>query len=270
MQLGQGKTDLIALSDIPPEVAEALPGTYTLAELGEGCTSDIALVHGTDEKLVLKCSRRDPFRQWLQREYEVLTALTETDLPVPRPHRFVVDDAHYTSWLIMDLKPGQQVEEILPGIDGSKRKHVFSILGKTLRRLHQCPIPSGLRRQSSTDWLDARLCEAESNLRNYEVSGNEALLTRLKADRPEAIPARLIHGDLNLENVLVTDEGEVSIIDWSGGALGDPRYDIAVLLNKNAIPDLSESDHQAFFRGYGTEPVSQDGLRYFVGLYEFF
>ena len=261
---------VITLSDIPPEVAEVLPSIYTLAKLGEGCTSDIALVHGANTKRVLKCSRKELFRHWLQREYEVLTALTATDLPVPRPHRFIVDDARCASWLIMDFKPGRQVENVLLDIGGAKRQQVFKILGKTLHMLHQCPIPPGLKRQSSIDWLDAILSEAEFNLRNYEVDGDEALLSRLKADRPEAVQARLIHGDFNLENVLMTDEGDVSIIDWSGGAVGDPRYDIAVVLNNDAVPDLSESDHQAFFQGYGNKPVSQDELQYFLGLYEFF
>ena len=261
---------MITLSDIPPELAEVLPGTYTLAELGEGCTSDIALVHGANKNLVLKCSRKEPYRQWLRREYEVLTALTATDLPVPRPHRFIVDDARCASWLIMDFKPGQQLEDVLPDLGGSKRQQVFEIMGATLHMLHKCPIPLGLKHQSSMDWLDDTLSEAEFNLRNYDVDGDEALLSRLKVDRPETVQARLIHGDFNLENVLMADDGEVSIIDWSGGAVGDPRYDMALVLNKDAAPDLSESDHQAFFHGYGTKPVSQDELQFFVDLYEFF
>jgi aminoglycoside phosphotransferase (APT) family kinase protein len=37
---------------------------------------------------------------------------------------------------------------------------------------------------------------------------------------------RIIHGDYNLGNILNAD-GKYTIIDWTNGQLGDPRYDIA-------------------------------------------
>lgn len=37
---------------------------------------------------------------------------------------------------------------------------------------------------------------------------------------------RLIHGDVNLGNVL-EQQGKLTIVDWTNGQLGDPRYDMA-------------------------------------------
>jgi aminoglycoside phosphotransferase (APT) family kinase protein len=260
----------ITLSEIPSEMMAALPAIDALSVPGEGCTSDVALIRAGNRQLILKRSRHKVFQQWLRREFEVLTALATTDLPVPRPYQFIADNVKGESWLLMDFKPGRQIEDVLLEADKSSREHLLEIIGKVLRLLHQSPVPPQLKWQSSTDWLNQMLSEAEFNMRNYLVDGDAALLARLQRDRPTPVEARLIHGDFNLENVLLADDGTISVIDWSGGAVGDPRYDIALALNGGTGVDLSQSDCHAFFRGYGTEPTSADELQYFYHIYEFF
>ena len=68
----------------------------------------------------------------------------------------------------------------------------------------------------------------------------------------------------------MTDDREASIIDWSSGAVGDPRCDIALALSDDVVEDIDESDRRAFFRGYGTAPVPPEALQYFINLWEFF
>jgi aminoglycoside phosphotransferase (APT) family kinase protein len=60
---------------------------------------------------------------------------------------------------------------------------------------------------------------------------------------------RLIHGDYNLKNVLVAD-GKYTIIDWTNGQLGDPRYDIAwsVLLVRIYVGERQASAYLRAFR----------------------
>ena len=70
---------------------------------------------------------------------------------------------------------------------------------------------------------------------------------------------------------MLVEDNEISgIIDWSGGAFGDPRYDIALATQPKPEAFNTEEDIRVFFEGYGHQPLSDDEVSYFVGLYEFF
>lgn len=62
-------------------------------------------------------------------------------------------------------------------------------------------------------------------------------------------PHCLIHGDLHLENVLVTQDGAPYVIDWSSAALDDPRMDVAqtvVLAVTNGNPAMGQAFRAAY------------------------
>ena len=71
----------------------------------------------------------------------------------------------------------------------------------------------------------------------------------------------LIHGDLALDNVLIDNDGSISLIDWSGGDLGDPRYDISLALATEPEIQLCERDITAFFDGYRSTPIDLTTMR---------
>lgn len=61
------------------------------------------------------------------------------------------------------------------------------------------------------------------------------------------------------------------VIDWSGGAHGDPRYDLSLAIRPKPNAFESERDKQIFFKGYRGKMIDDDVYDYFVnGLYEFF
>jgi aminoglycoside phosphotransferase (APT) family kinase protein len=61
------------------------------------------------------------------------------------------------------------------------------------------------------------------------------------------------------------------VIDWSGSAFGDPRYDVALAIRPKPNAFQTDEDLDAFFAGYGEKIVSEEEYRYFAeGLYSFF
>lgn len=86
------------------------------------------------------------------------------------------------------------------------------------------------------DWLRPRLLsEPVDRARHARVSDAhraEALgvFDELTA---EAVPARVVHADVNVGNVLVSRSGHVVLID-ARGVCGDPAYDYALLAVKTA------------------------------------
>lgn len=262
----------ISPHEIPSGILEKTGTIHAMEFPPQGNTSDVAVLSAERGRFVLKRSAIRPFTDWLKREADVLAALAGTGLPVPAFHHFIQTDdeqGRLQTWLLMGHLPGEPIRQALARTDDpdAKRRILFEF-GKSLRRLHAAPCPGPLL--SGEPWLDRMLRQAEHRLRHDRVDGKPELLERLKNERPAAVGQALIHGDCTVENVLV-HEGTVSgIIDWSGGAFGDPRYDLALAVRP--IDDLFQSDEDldAFFAGYGAPPISRAEFDYFNGLYEFF
>src|SRR4051794_10926786 len=54
---------------------------------------------------------------------------------------------------------------------------------------------------------------------------------RLSARIPEQGPATIVHGDYRLDNMILTEQGEVAaVVDWELCTLGDPLADVGLLL----------------------------------------
>jgi aminoglycoside phosphotransferase len=88
------------------------------------------------------------------------------------------------------------------------------------------------------------LRRAEFNLKHYSVDGTPELLEELKAKRPLPVKNTLIYGDFTNDNVIFRNGKVTSVIDWSGGVFGDPRYDLSLAIRPkpNAIETNSEID----------------------------
>lgn len=114
------------------------------------------------------------------------------------------------------------------------------------------------------------LKQAKYNLEHNKVDGTTALLENLKNQKPATSEQMLINGDCIMDNFLV-HEGNISgIIDWSGGAYVDPRYDVSLAIRPKHNVFQSTKDHSAFFKGYGEKIITHEEYEYFNGLYEFF
>jgi aminoglycoside phosphotransferase len=246
-------------SDIPDKLARWLPTGSTLAFPKQGMTSIVAFL---DPGLAVFKRCIDPqYRDWLRREHEVLVALSGTNLPVPRALDYLDLDSEV--WLVMTRLPGVQCADALSGATRATRSDLLRIIGAAMRMLHDTPIPDVL--QTSDDWIDRRLAIAESNLGWCE--GSPELLQQLRATRPAPIRPTLIHGDLNLENVLVANGIVTGFVDWAGGDVGDPRYDLALALLGD--DELDDAESATLLFGYGAS-LGKIERRWFEDLYEFF
>jgi aminoglycoside phosphotransferase (APT) family kinase protein len=230
-------------------------------------TSEVAFVDG-DAPCVIKRCRDRRYLEWLSREHRVLLALENASLPVPRVLGYAkVDNSEkgHEAWLVMSRLEGRPLWNEMLHANSQRRARLLQLVGELLNQLHATAVPIGLR---STAWLDRMLAEARENL-NW-CDGTGTLLASLDDHRPEPVPEVLIHGDLALDNVLVSAEDAMSLIDWSGGAQGDPRYDLALALHTEPEIELSEAELAAFFEGYGGKAIDRSTRRWFESLYEFF
>jgi aminoglycoside phosphotransferase (APT) family kinase protein len=266
----------MTLDALPAEVLAALEPVRRLTQPSQGATSTVVVAETASGNMAVKYAQGALYGSWLAQEYRVLTVLATMtmSMPIPKPHALVRRDTGITPerWLVMDALPGRPLAEVLDAEhDAATRSALLRAFGSTLAAIHAAPVPSGIARFTPS-WLDHMLEEATENLEHFAVDGTPELLAHLRSTPPAPMAPTLIHGDYTLDNVLVEDGRVTGIIDWAGGAAGDPRYDLALAIRPQgaAFRERRANDVQSFFRGYGSAPLRQDDYEYFNGLYEFF
>jgi len=81
-----------------------------------------------------------PSAHAVDREYRILAALRDTDVPVPPVHLLCTDDAVIgTMFFVMDYTPGRVFpDRMLPGVDPADRRSMYLDMGRVLARLQTC------------------------------------------------------------------------------------------------------------------------------------
>jgi aminoglycoside phosphotransferase (APT) family kinase protein len=256
-----------------PDPFRALLGPVEWTERPpQGATSQVQILGGSRGVFVVKRASRPPFDAWLRREAAVLRALEPGGLPAPRVVDYVEreQDQGREHWLLMTRLPGEPLSALLARpLAPGQRRTLLRGFGALLADLHRRPAPAELVPPGG-DWLAHALQQAGDYLSRYQVDGSPELLERLRSHPPAPVASALIHGDCTLDNVLA-EGGRISgVIDWFGGAQGDPRYDLALATQPVEEAFQQPDDLEAFYAGYGGPRLTPEEADYFVGLYEFF
>jgi aminoglycoside phosphotransferase (APT) family kinase protein len=74
----------------------------------------------------------------------------------------------------------------------------------------------------------------------------------LKANRPPPVPLGLVHGDFQVANVLLGNDGTDVLVDWELAHIGDPREDLGwcMMASVTQPPDVIGADQEAFYSRY--------------------
>ena len=258
----------IQLEEIPIVIKDYVKDIHSITFPRQGCTSDVGIIQSDNGRYALKRTKSPQFNAWLKKEIMVLRSLNkETSLPVPKVGKFVEIDGQ--SWALLEFLEGETIRAALTKTHHKgNREELLRNFGKVMSDIHATPCPEALK--SEKIWLDDMLDQATYNLQNYGVDGSEDLLEQIKENRPGNRKQTLIHGDLTIDNVLVHNGEVTGIIDWSGGAFGDPRYDVSLAIRPKPHIFEWESDKLCFFEGYGGSILTEGDYNYFISLYEYF
>ena len=183
------------------------------------------------------------------REYRIMAALQETAVPVPATLA-ACDDLDVTGapFVLMGRAPGRALmdrgtaQTWLPEERRSVTSEAFVDVLVALHALDPDEVGLGglgrreeyVRRQLKA-WYGS--WNSSTGAADYDDPRLHDLHDLLREQIPEQGPARILHGDYGLHNLLVTQAGGIgAVLDWEIAALGDPLADLGYALNGWAEP----------------------------------
>ena len=176
----------------------------------------------------------------VDREFRVMAALGQTDVPVPRVIALCEDDDVIGSmFYVMEYLEGRIFwDPAVPEVDATERAAIYDEMNRVLAALHSVDVDAvGLSDYGKPGNYYAR--QIGRWTKQYRASETEhvAAMETLIEWLPEHIPegaeqVALVHGDYRLDNMIFhpTEPRIIAILDWELSTLGDPLADLAYQL----------------------------------------
>jgi aminoglycoside phosphotransferase (APT) family kinase protein len=192
----------------------------------------------------------------VDREYQVMSALARTDIPVPFPLYLSPDDSSLGRmfYVMRDVEGRIFWNPALPEAkDNGERSAIYDAMNATIAALHQIDVAAaGLAEFGRAEGYLAR--QVALWTKNYRAAETECrpAMDEVIAWLEDNLPASngkpaLIHGDWRLDNMIFAagEPDVIAILDWELSTLGDPVTDLAYQCSAWRLP------HDSAFRGLG-------------------
>ena len=242
-----------------------LDGPLEIAQFKGGQSNPTYLLAAGSQRYVLR--RKPPGKllpsaHAVDREFRVIRALADTDVPVARAYALCEDDAVIgTSFYVMEYVAGRVFwDPGLPDLDPAARTAIHDEINRVIAALHSVDFAAvGLGDFGRTGEYIARQVARWS--KQYQASETERIpaMDNLIAWLPENIPAgdesSIVHGDYRIDNVIFhPDEPRIlAVLDWELSTLGHPLADFAYHCMAWRLPP-------GLFRGLGGLDLAALGI----------
>jgi aminoglycoside phosphotransferase (APT) family kinase protein len=265
------------------------------AELIAGGRSNLTYAIGDGEREWVL--RRPPLGHVLPtahdmaREYRVLRALDETDVPVPHPYVLCEDtEIIGAPFYVMEKVDGVilRTPEESGKLDHDDARRCSIELVDVMARIHGVDYedvglgdfghPDGFVERQVRRWG-----QQWERSKTRELPAIDEIARRLRAALPVSPPPTIVHGDYRLDNTMLApdDPGRiVAVLDWEMATLGDPLTDVGLFLlywgqgdaqliatGRNVTPDSGFMSQEEVVERYAqVSGRSVDNLDFYVVL----
>ena len=231
------KFDVASLEAYMKDHVEGYEGPLTVEEFKGGQSNPTYKLGTPNQNYVMR--RKPPGKllpsaHAVDREYRVITALADTDVPAPRTFCLCEDESVIgTMFYIMEMVDGRvEWDPLLPHLSAEERRAHYLAMNDAIAKLHNVDFEAvGLGDFGKHGDYVARQIHIWS--KQYLASETETIeeMDNLRAWLPENIPAKdetsIVHGDYRIDNMIFhpTEPKVLAILDWELCTLGHPLAD---------------------------------------------
>jgi aminoglycoside phosphotransferase (APT) family kinase protein len=203
-----------------------------------------------------------PSAHAVDREFRVMRALADTEVPVPRVHALCEDDAVIGSaFYVMEYLDGRIFwDQRLPEIASrAERGRMFDSMNAVIAALHNVDYgavglgdfgrPGNYMGRQIARWArQYRASQTET------IEAMDRLIDWLPEHLPPDSPPAIVHGDYRMDNLVFhkTEPRVIGVLDWELSTIGDPLADFAYhVMSWRVTPELFRGLAGTDFAGLG-------------------
>ena len=273
------------LQDYMSRHVDGFSGDITLSQFKGGQSNPTYRIDADGQVFVLRRKPPGdllPSAHAVDREYRVISALGQTDVPVPRTYCLCEDtEVIGTAFYIMEMVQGRVFwDGTLPGMSNEDRGSVYRSVNEAMAALHRVDYKAiGLgdfgkvgeyRERQIHRWSKTyRLAEMDP------IPEMDHLIEWLPENIPPGDETTLIHGDYRLDNIIFhpKEPRVLALLDWELATLGHPVGDFTYTLmgwrlDKNLfrgiahanLPSLGIPTEDEYITQY-CQSTGRDGIR---------
>jgi len=190
-----------------------------------------------------------PSAHAVDREYKVITALQNTEVPVPKTYGLCEDeDVIGTSFFVMDFLDGSIYWDLLLADKSPKeRTEIYASKNKVIAELHKVNYenvglsnygkPGNYIARQVSRWTKQYLASETEN-----IPAMNNLIDWLPPNIPDEDETSIVHGDYRLDNMVFNASNNVmGVLDWELSTLGHPIADFNYhCISWRNIPQLDD------------------------------
>mgnify|MGYP000088334862 FL=1 len=190
-----------------------------------------------------------PSAHAVEREYKVITALQNTEVPVPKTYGLCEDaDIIGTPFFVMDFLDGTVYWDLLLSEKSpQERMEIYANKNKVIAELHNVDYesiglcdygkPGNYIARQVSRWTKQYLASETEN-----IPAMNNLIDWLPPNIPDEDETSIVHGDYRLDNMVFCSNNNVmGVLDWELSTLGHPIADFNYhCISWKNIPQLAD------------------------------
>ena len=176
-----------------------------------------------------------PSAHQVDREYRVMHALRDSDVPVPKMYALCEDTSVIgTKFYVMEKVAGRVFTDLLlPSMNNAERRAVYEDLTRVLAALHTVDYhavglesfgkPGNYYTRQISRWSKQYIASQTESL-----AAMDKLMQWLPQHTPDVDETVIVHGDYRMGNMLIhpTQPRIAAVLDWELSTLGHPLADL--------------------------------------------
>jgi aminoglycoside phosphotransferase (APT) family kinase protein len=227
------------LADYMREHVDGFSGALHVEQFKGGQSNPTFLLEAGGERYVMRRKPPGtllPSAHAIEREYRVIRALADTDVPVPKAY-VLCEDARVigTPFYIMEYVEGRILwDGTLPGVSRDERGALYDEMNRVIAALHSVdPAAIGLADYGKPgNYIERQVARWSKQYRAAEterIDAADCLIDWLPEHIPPGDESGIVHGDYRMANVIFhpTEPRILAVLDWELSTLGHPLVDFA-------------------------------------------
>lgn len=203
------------------------------------------------EKLLLRISDISA-REEKEQELALMMRMATVDIPMSQPIEFGICDDGKSVYQILTWCEGTEAKELLPSLSEKEQYAYGEEAGRIMKLMERIEY-----HPASDDWAKEYGARAEGYIAAYLGCGEKMIAGDLMIafirqhklclrNRPRA----LLHADFQTDNMVISPDWKLYIIDFQGSGVVDPYYALTgVMVSAENSPAFSRGQLHSYFGG---------------------